>query len=116
MGNDAFFQFQETHEHALDKPEIIQRWPQLYNSEEFQTFKEIARNASLAYLRHSGVEVTQEEIQRSWTIMWTAVYPQISKTEARHGWHTHQESIVSGVLYAANPRQTQILFADPRGA
>lgn len=114
--NDAFFQFQETHERALrDNPETQQRWPELYGSEEFEKLLVVARNASLAYLRHTGTEVTPEEVASSWIILWTAVYPQDPITKGRHGWHTHQESVVSGVLYA-NPRRTPLLFADPRGA
>lgn len=114
--NDAFFQFQETHEPSLlNDPDARRKWPELYETDEFKKFLEVARNASIAYLEQVGAQVSADEMRRSWVIAWTAVYPTDLNTKGRHGWHTHQESIVSGVLYV-NPKNTPILFADPRGA
>jgi len=113
--NDAFFQFQETHEHSFRHQDVRDKWPELYGSEEFQQLLQLARRASIAYLRQSGAKVSKKEVESGWLIMWTAVYPQDPLSQGRHGWHTHQESVVSGVFYA-HPQQTPLLFADPRGA
>lgn len=114
--NDAFFQFQETHEPSLLKNrQARQKWPELYETDEFKRFLRVARDASIAYLQQTGAPHTAGELERSWVIAWTAVYPTDLGTQGRHGWHTHQESVVSGVLYV-NPKNTPILFADPRGA
>ena len=50
-------------------------------------------------------------------VMWVQVYPSYRKSGGRHGYHAHQNSLISCVLYAqTDPVKTPIGFLDPRGA
>ncbi|CAK0876051.1 unnamed protein product [Prorocentrum cordatum] len=55
--NNRFFSFQEVNEHAFSNPRVVKKWPELYGTDEFKTILRLARNASLAYFNHSGIDV-----------------------------------------------------------
>mmetsp|Transcript_68408 Transcript_68408/g.157127 ORF Transcript_68408/g.157127 Transcript_68408/m.157127 type:complete len:309 (+) Transcript_68408:562-1488(+) len=121
--NNEFFNWQETDPSSWNTSEAKKKWGSFYQSPEMRGYSKIARAAAVQYLRRLGTDVTPDELEKSWLVMWAAVYPPQQETSeepkrrARHGYHTHQESVVSGVLYVkTQPGFTPMTFADPRGA
>jgi len=112
--NDGFFSWQQTQDSALDDPRQQARWPELYrDSEDFRLLRKVQKNALRNFARHLGL-VPPGNRDGDMTL-WAAVYP---GDGGRHGYHSHQSSLASCVLYCRTPgsRAGPITFLDPRGA
>eukprot|EP00411_Alexandrium_monilatum_P001445 CAMPEP_0175195012 /NCGR_PEP_ID=MMETSP0093-20121207/6783_1 /TAXON_ID=311494 /ORGANISM="Alexandrium monilatum, Strain CCMP3105" /LENGTH=514 /DNA_ID=CAMNT_0016487943 /DNA_START=1 /DNA_END=1542 /DNA_ORIENTATION=+ len=115
--SNGFFRSQADFlEKDFERAEVRARWPDLWGTKEFRQLLGLARAACLEYLRRAGVILSAMEVEASSMYLWAAVYPQDAASRASHDWHTHPDALASGVIYAANPRRTPLVFADPRGA
>lgn len=113
--NDRFFGYQVTNEQELMNPQAQQRWPQMYQkSEDFKLLLKVIKEALKAFVSRTGLQPVAGDDEDYSTVLWAAVYP---GNGGRHGYHVHQGSISSCVLYAKTAgATTPISFVDPRGA
>ncbi|CAE7547359.1 unnamed protein product [Symbiodinium natans] len=111
--NDKFFGFQSTRADQLSKSQQ-KKWPEMYrDSEDFKILTRVMKGALLGFLNKTGAPVPQSD-QSYGLVLWAAVYP---GNGGRHGYHVHQGSASSCVLYArVAGASTPISFIDPRGA
>jgi uncharacterized protein (TIGR02466 family) len=123
--NDAFFSWQETRNEALDSKEAQRKWTELYrDSKDFQFLRKVMQSALLEYARRSGLELppkSQDNKDYHDMVLWAAVYPGVTEPGqqgGRHGYHVHQNSLVSCVAYVRTQGSEAgpIVFVDPRGA
>lgn len=111
--NDNFFSSQATGERDSQSPQAQRFWPELYNSKEYKQLLSLMKKALLEHARKTGYELQDDE-RSSHMVMWAAIYLQDG---GRHGYHVHQGSLASCVLYVQSPgSKTPIMFIDPRGA
>ncbi|CAE7941345.1 unnamed protein product [Symbiodinium necroappetens] len=111
--NDKFFSFQATHADRLSRSDE-KKWPEMYrDSEDFKILTRVMKGALLGFLNKTGITLPQGD-QGYGLVLWAAVYP---GNGGRHGYHVHQGSASSCVLYArVAGASTPISFIDPRGA
>eukprot|EP00913_Durusdinium_trenchii_P021163 g19885.t1 len=110
--NDKFFSFQATNADRLGAGEL-RKWPEMYrDSEDFKILTRVMKGALRGFLERTHVPLPQAEDYG--LVLWAAVYP---GNGGRHGYHVHQGSASSCVLYArVAGASTPISFIDPRGA
>eukprot|EP00933_Yihiella_yeosuensis_P059806 TRINITY_DN6149_c1_g3_i1.p1 TRINITY_DN6149_c1_g3~~TRINITY_DN6149_c1_g3_i1.p1 ORF type:complete len:770 (-),score=109.51 TRINITY_DN6149_c1_g3_i1:121-2430(-) len=78
--------------------------------------QEGARKICAAYLRKLGFSISPEEVDDLYVENWAAVYPNNTKMDETHPWHTHESALVAMVLFLANPEPLNpTTFGDPRG-
>mmetsp|Transcript_61300 Transcript_61300/g.143463 ORF Transcript_61300/g.143463 Transcript_61300/m.143463 type:complete len:507 (-) Transcript_61300:65-1585(-) len=111
--NDKFFGFQSTRAERLSA-KAQQKWPEMYqDSEDFKILTRVMKGALLGFLEKTGVTMPLGDTNYG-LVLWAAVYP---GNGGRHGYHVHQGSASSCVLYArVAGASTPISFIDPRGA
>lgn len=111
--NDKFFGFQSTTADRLDAGDI-QKWPEMYrDSEDFKILTRVMKGALEGFLDRTGAPLPRQAGDYG-LVLWAAVYP---GNGGRHGYHVHQGSASSCVLYArVAGASTPISFIDPRGA
>ncbi|CAE8611631.1 unnamed protein product, partial [Polarella glacialis] len=112
--NDKFFGAQATNAEDMS-PKQQRIWPEMYqNSEDFKILTRVMKGALKGFLARSGVSQTAVDDEDYRLVLWAAVYP---GNGGRHGYHVHQGSISSCVLYTRTAgASTPITFVDPRGA
>ncbi|CAJ1434109.1 unnamed protein product [Effrenium voratum] len=109
--NDKFFGFQSTHASRLGSGDV-KKWPEMYRSEDFKILTRVMDGALRGFLERTGAAATEASDYD--LVLWAAVYP---GNGGRHGYHVHQGSASSCVLYAkVAGASTPISFIDPRGA
>lgn len=114
--NDKFFGFQVTDERTLlSNSKELDRWPEMYRqSNDFKLLLQLMKGALIQFLNVTGVEARPSDSDEYGTVLWAAVYP---GNGGRHGYHVHQGSISSCVIYLQTAgATTPIIFVDPRGA
>jgi len=113
--NDKFFSYQITSEKQLQDPAAQRVWPEMYHdSEDFKLLLRLMSGALKNFLPATGLAPLPGDDQDYATVLWAAVYP---GNGGRHGYHVHQNSISSCVLYLRTAgATTPITFVDPRGA
>lgn len=113
--NDKFFGYQVTDERALAQKSNQNRWPEMYSqSKDFKLLVQLMGRALRRFAEQSGVPPVAGDDEDYHTILWSAVYP---GNGGRHGYHVHQGSLTSCVLYLRTAgATTPITFVDPRGA
>lgn len=132
--NNAFFNWQLTHDSEQEDVQAQSLWPELYrDSDDFRELKQLLKLACLEYLQQvyaaslSALDLAQLELS-----IWASVTPgeedidPSQSHDARHdhamglAFHDHPLALLSGVFYAqAGGRgleeRTPTVFADPRG-
>jgi len=112
--NDEFFSSQVDQFDELKKPKNQKKWPEMYrDSNDFKLLMKLMDGILRSFLRqtHTAPEPSDED---AFVTLWAAVYP---GNGGRHGYHVHQNSIVSCVIYLQTAgATTPIIFVDPRGA
>jgi len=74
----------------------------------------VMKSALIGFLDRTGVGLSAEAKRDAQLVLWSAVYP---GNGGRHGYHVHQGSVSSCVLYTQTAgATTPITFVDPRGA
>jgi len=112
--NDKFFGFQSTQADRLQSADV-KKWPEMYrDSEDFKILTRVMKGALEGFLDRTGASLPKSEAEDYGLVLWAAVYP---GNGGRHGYHVHQGSASSCVLYArVAGASTPISFIDPRGA
>jgi len=113
--NDKFFSHQVTDERALQQKNMQKRWPEMYtDSKDFKLLIKLMKQALRGFVTQTGVASVPGDDEDYSTVLWAAVYP---GNGGRHGYHVHQGSMSSCVLYLKTAgATTPITFVDPRGA
>eukprot|EP00933_Yihiella_yeosuensis_P007106 TRINITY_DN112010_c0_g1_i1.p1 TRINITY_DN112010_c0_g1~~TRINITY_DN112010_c0_g1_i1.p1 ORF type:complete len:519 (-),score=101.55 TRINITY_DN112010_c0_g1_i1:94-1650(-) len=113
--NDKFFSAQYTNGDVLKSSEAHSMWPELYrDSKDFPLLVDLMHGALYAFLEKTGVPLRGTDEKQYDLSLWSAVYP---GNGGRHGYHVHQSSIASCVLYLQTAgATTPITFLDPRGS
>jgi len=113
--NDKFFGYQVTGESELKSPKAQKRWPEMYtDSRDFKLLLRLMRGALRNFAKQTGVPDLPDDKGSYGVVLWAAVYP---GNGGRHGYHVHQGSLSSCVIYLRTAgATTPITFVDPRGA
>lgn len=120
--NNGFFNNQKKNDFQLNNPQERAWWPELYDkSPDFPQLRQLMRASLEEYAKRQGlVTLGSSGADAHVTVLWAAVYPGVREGEVggRHGYHTHEFSLASCVLYLKTSGNDSgpIAFIDPRGA
>jgi len=129
--NNAFFNWQLTHESEQQDLQGQQQWPELYrDSKEFTELKNLVKLACLEYLQQiyaaslSALDLAQLELS-IWASVTPSRQPDVPEEDSTGGrlglaFHDHPLALLSGVFYVqaggkSVAERTPTVFADPRG-